>query len=293
MSASSSNRSPGFNLPDEILAVIPTDPFDQLDIARKITSIAISSRVSDLDLSVASLRQSVSEKDRIIQELQDEVSRLECVVRDSNTRVQDVLNDNVRLRGERQTLETTVKRLTRDLSKLENFKRHLMQSLNEENFSETGTTRMIESSNIENKDSVIPFKTSRVTSSTTSPRLYSQYSAASSPKTTSPLKSLIDGKIVLLPSSYPSSQQSSTGTTPINGRALSGRSLRVDGKEIFRLARNRLSYEEFSAFLASIKELNAHKKTHDETLKKVEEIFGSENIDLYQSFKEMLSHKLA
>lgn len=95
MSASSSNRSPGFNLPDEILAVIPTDPFDQLDIARKITSIAISSRVSDLDLSVASLRQSVSEKDRIIQELQDEVSRLECVVRDSNTRVQDVLNDNV------------------------------------------------------------------------------------------------------------------------------------------------------------------------------------------------------
>jgi len=167
-----------------------------------------------------------------------------------------------------------------------------MQSLNEENLSETGTTKMIESNNKDNKDSVIPFPPSRVTSSSISPWSYSQYSAVASPKT-SPLKSLIDGKIVSLPPSYPSSQQSSTGSTPINGRSLSGRSLHVDGKEIFRLARNRLSYEQFSAFLASIKDLNARKKTHEETLEKVEEIFGTENMDLYQSFKGMLSHKLA
>ncbi|CAN1263294.1 Uncharacterized protein At4g15545 [Linum perenne] len=36
---------------------------------------------------------------------------------------------------------------------------------------------------------------------------------------------------------------------------------RIDGKEFFRQARSRLSYEQFSAFLANIKELNAQRQT--------------------------------
>ncbi|MBA0792351.1 hypothetical protein Gohar_016858 [Gossypium harknessii] len=37
----------------------------------------------------------------------------------------------------------------------------------------------------------------------------------------------------------------------------------IDGKEFFRQARSQLSYEQFSAFLANIKELNAQKQTRE------------------------------
>ncbi|XP_020584774.1 uncharacterized protein At4g15545-like [Phalaenopsis equestris] len=36
---------------------------------------------------------------------------------------------------------------------------------------------------------------------------------------------------------------------------------KVDGKEFFRQVRSRLSYEQFSTFLANVKELNSHKQT--------------------------------
>ncbi|CAI5993184.1 unnamed protein product [Closterium sp. NIES-65] len=71
------------------------------------------------------------------------------------------------------------------------------------------------------------------------------------------------------------------------GSSSPARAPRVDGKEFFRRARNRLSYEQFSLFLANIKELNAHRKTREETLKKAE-IFGTENKDLYASFETLL-----
>jgi hypothetical protein len=52
-----------FHLPDEILAVIPTDPYGQLDLARKITSMAIASRVSRLEADVARLRCDLADRD--------------------------------------------------------------------------------------------------------------------------------------------------------------------------------------------------------------------------------------
>ena len=54
----------------------------------------------------------------------------------------------------------------------------------------------------------------------------------------------------------------------------------MDGKEFFRQARARLSYEKFSQFLSNIKELNAHKQTRQETLARASEIFGDANADL-------------
>jgi hypothetical protein len=63
---------------------------------------------------------------------------------------------------------------------------------------------------------------------------------------------------------------------------------RVDGKEFFRQARARLSYENFSQFLQNIKELNAHKQTRQETLSRAAEIFGDHNSDLYHTFETLL-----
>ncbi|MCI23670.1 hypothetical protein A2U01_0044852, partial [Trifolium medium] len=69
---------------------------------------------------------------------------------------------------------------------------------------------------------------------------------------------------------------------------VSGRT-RVDGKEFFRQVRSRLSYEQFGAFLANVKELNSHKQTKEDTLKKADEIFGPENKDLYTIFEGLIT----
>ncbi|AEE33339.1 unnamed protein product [Arabidopsis thaliana] len=300
-----------FNLSDEILAVIPTDPYDQLDLARKITSMAIASRVSNLESQVSGLRQKLLEKDRLVHELEDRVSSFERLYHEADSSLKNVVDENMKLTQERDSLAITAKKLGRDYAKLEAFKRQLMQSLNDDNPSQTETAdvRMVPRGKDENSNgsysnneglsearqrqsmtpqfspAFTPSGTPKILSTAASPR---SYSAASSPKlfsgAASPTSSHYD---IRMWSS--TSQQSSVANSPPRSHSVSARHPRIDGKEFFRQARSRLSYEQFSAFLANIKELNARKQGREETLQKAEEIFGKENNDLYISFKGLLT----
>ncbi|PIA30264.1 hypothetical protein AQUCO_05700158v1 [Aquilegia coerulea] len=315
------NNSTDFHLPDELLSVIPTDPYDQLDLARKITSMAIASRVSKLESETNRLRQKITEKDHFIFQLEDKITKLEHSFQQSDSHLKLVLEENVKIAKERDSLAITAKRLTRDLSKLETFKRQLMQSLNDDNTSpaesvdigtidqpvskaysvkydkETGNPTEDVSRHVGQKFSITTYISPRLTPAET-PNVISKgasprgYSTAGSPNMTSgptsPTKSPYEGRIAYSPW-YSSSQQSSAATSPRRGRSISASAPRVDGKEFFRQARSRLSYEQFSAFLADIKEFNAQKQSREETLRKAEEIFGTENRDLYLSFQGLLN----
>lgn len=323
---------PDFDLPDEILSVIPTDPYDQLDLARKITSMAIASRVTKLETEAGRLRQKLHEKDRLAEELEDKVAHLEGALQDAEFRLKITREDNVKLVKERDSLAMTAKKLSRDLAKLETFKRQLMQSLNDENSpsetvdigtydqsvpnsysmsdesngyakhhsysgsTDSANTKDEVSKQAGQKFSLTPYITPRLTptgtpkvsSTSVSPR---RYSAATSPQKTSGTTSPIgnyEGK-GSYSSWYTSSQQSSAANSPPRGRPLPGRTPRIDGKEFFRQARSRLSLEQFSAFLANIKELNAQRQSREVTLRKAEEIFGTDNKDLYVSFQGLLN----
>lgn len=70
--------SSNFGLPEEVLEVLPSDPFEQLDVARKITSVALSTRVSALESESSALRVQLAEKDHLIAELQAQVESLEA-----------------------------------------------------------------------------------------------------------------------------------------------------------------------------------------------------------------------
>lgn len=335
---STTGNGPEFNLPDEILSVIPTDPYDQLDLARKITSMAIASRVSKLESEVGRLRQKVYDKDSLILELEHKVSHLQQAFHESDMRFKIAREDNMKLSKERDSLAMTTKKLGRDLSKLETFKRQLMQSLNEDNASpaetvdivtcdqsvskpytvkgeefnghatqryltssaESGYTTDDASKQAAQRFSMTPYITPRLTPTGTPKNISTtgspiRYSAAGSPQktsgTTSPIKAQYEGRGTLS-SWYPSSQQSSAANSPPRGRPAPGRTPRIDGKEFFRQARSRLSYEQFSAFLANIKELNAQKQSREETLRKAEEIFGMDNKDLYISFQGLLNRNI-
>ncbi|KAG6767138.1 hypothetical protein POTOM_028317 [Populus tomentosa] len=364
-----------FSLPDEILAVIPMDPYDQLDLARKITSMAIASRVSYLESERGRMKQKMFDKDRIIFELQEKLGHLQRVCQESESKLRLALDENVsrgglhkclserkfvKLSKEKDSLAMTAKKLGRDLAKsrvllmmfdicrkkllksfeywqLETFKRQLMQSLSDDNSSQAETVdigtcdqsvprvysekdegmndyvahhNFNGSTDMGNTDeaprhagqrySITPYITPRLTPSGT-PKIISTsaspkgYSAAGSPQkisgATSPTKPQYDGR-ASLSSWYPSSQQSSAANSPPRGHPIPGRAPRVDGKEFFRQARSRLSYEQFSAFLANIKKLNGQEQTREETLRKAEEIFGTDNKDLYFSFRGLLNRNI-
>ncbi|CAA7394177.1 unnamed protein product [Spirodela intermedia] len=329
-----------FRVPEEILAVIPTDPYEQLDLARKITSMAIASRVSRLEGETGRLRQSVAEKDSLIDELQGRLAQLDKLFQEADARLRTSLEENIKLSKERDSLALTAKKLSRELAKLEAFKRHLMQSLKEDDSSITksetvdigtddqaiskasdrrddgsvgytksnpvaavkniGDTCQEGSRNVPQKYTMVPYISPRLTPNAT-PKVAStvsspkRFSAAVSPKmasgATSPTKRM-EGQVPYSPW-YPSSQLSSATSSPPRGRPLSGRPPRIDGKEFFRQTRSRLSYEQFGAFLANIKELNAHRQSREDTLKKAEEIFGTENKDLYLSFQGLLNRNVS
>ncbi|KAL9230856.1 hypothetical protein vseg_006151 [Gypsophila vaccaria] len=322
-----------FDLADEVLAVIPTDPYEQLDLARKITSIAIASRVSNLEAETGRLKEQVREQDSLIFHLEEKSSHLQTLLHQADSKFKLLHHDNIKLLQERDSLAATVKKLTRDLGKLETFKRQLMQSLNEETstkmvdigtcdqsvpraypekddgangyarqYSSTGSTEPHiadeATKQAAQRFSITPHQiTPRLTPSGTpknvstsvSPRSYSNVgSPQKNSGATTPTNSQYDGRISLS-SWYPSSQQSSAANSPPRVRSLPSRTPRTDGKEFFRLARSRLSYEQFSAFLANIKELNAQKQSREETLRKAEDIFGIDNKDLYISFQGLLN----
>ncbi|KAF0892582.1 hypothetical protein E2562_016875 [Oryza meyeriana var. granulata] len=310
-----------FHLPDEILAVIPTDPYEQLDVARKITSMAIASRVSRLEADVARLRRDLADRDRAEADLRARLA-------DSDARLLAALDENAKLAKERDSLASTVKKMARNLAKLEAFKKQLMKSLREDNllqFSETGDDRDLDTDN--NLTARVPSWKAEVSSSHTSGDTSSRstltesaqghqfsitpYTApkltpsstpivsssvgsprASSPKflsgPTSPTRSLSEVHSTFSSWHGSSSHQYSAPTSPPQRRSFAGRP-RIDGKEFFRQARTRLSYEQFGAFLANIKEFNAQKQSREDTLSKAEEIFGTEHKDLYISFQNMLN----
>lgn len=67
-----------FDLPEEVVQVLPSDPFQQLDVARKITSIALSTRVNTLESDLSSLRAQIADKDNLIADLQSQLDSLDA-----------------------------------------------------------------------------------------------------------------------------------------------------------------------------------------------------------------------
>lgn len=84
-----------FSLPDEVLAALPRDPYEQLDLARRITAMAVAGRVSGLEREAARLRAEAADRDRENGELRERVALLDAALQETNARLRDTLEDNV------------------------------------------------------------------------------------------------------------------------------------------------------------------------------------------------------
>nr|GEW66553.1 putative WAT1-related protein [Tanacetum cinerariifolium] len=321
-----------FDLPSEVLEVLPSDPFEQLDLARKITSVALFTRISALESESSVLRDQLADRDAVVEDLRAQVESLNVALSE-----EALLNENV-------SLSEQVKKLNRDVAKLESFRKTLMMSLQDEDGSSakdppvaastapnhtslsaqsvTGDEEetppppspsiMSQSSDVQSSvqnsyqdEPVTDVPRPRISpglllaSQTSTPRLTPpgsppSLSASGSPKRTSkPVSPRRHSISFGPPRSMPddrSSVFSSASSSPYG--SMSGGRTRVDGKEFFRQVRGRLSYEQFSAFLANVKELNSHKQTKEDTLRKADDIFGPENKDLYAIFEGLISRNV-
>ena len=93
------------DLPPEIVTVLPADPYEQLEIARKITSMAITSRVGDLESSTKHLTRQVEEKDFTISHLERRVSELQLALEQSSARLSGALENQVHNQRKREIAE--------------------------------------------------------------------------------------------------------------------------------------------------------------------------------------------
>ncbi|XP_044500783.1 uncharacterized protein At4g15545 isoform X2 [Mangifera indica] len=321
-----------FDLPEEVLQLLPSDPFEQLDIARKITSLALFTRVSALESESSALRAQLAEKDSIIADLQAQIESFDSSLSDIADKLSQAQLAKENLEKDNACLANTVKKLQKDVSKLEVFRKTLVQSLQEDEettstgaahviakptphdeatlppsrslsmrsqFSETGISSFNEDRETDASRPGISHglllasqtSTPKITPPGSPPSLSASVSPTRTSKPVSPrrhsmsfstTRGMFDDRSSIF-SSSPHSSVSSSDTGSHTGRT------RVDGKEFFRQVRSRLSYEQFGAFLANVKELNAHKQTREETLRKAEEIFGSENKDLYAIFEGLIT----
>ncbi|XP_061367984.1 uncharacterized protein At4g15545 [Gastrolobium bilobum] len=333
--------SSNFDLPEDVVQVLPSDPFEQLDVARKITSIALSTRVNALESESSALRARIAEKDKLIAELQSQMESLDASLSEIADKLVRTEQDKASLLKENASLSNIVRKLNRDVSKLEVFRRTLMQSLQEEDDNSGGAPDIVakiesqssltSTSQFGDNDASLPPSISSsmqtyipdignsfaedheyeairprvphnllLASQNTTPRITPPGSPPSLSASVSPRRHSIsfstsrgmyDDRSSMF-SSMPlshgiSSSDPGTGSqTGVIGRT------RVDGKEFFRQVRNRLSYDQFGAFLANVKELNSHKQTREETLQKADEIFGTENKDLYDIFEGLITRNV-
>ncbi|XP_043710970.1 uncharacterized protein At4g15545-like isoform X2 [Telopea speciosissima] len=121
-----------FGIAEEILSVLPSDPFQQLDVARKITSIALSTRLSKLEFECSHLHSKLDEKDDLISELQAQIHSLDVSLAETADRLSLADQEKKSLLKENASLCSTINKLNRDVSKLESFRKTLMRSLQEE-----------------------------------------------------------------------------------------------------------------------------------------------------------------
>ncbi|GKA20099.1 putative WAT1-related protein [Tanacetum coccineum] len=333
-----------FDLPSEVLEVLPSDPFEQLDLARKITSVALFTRISALESESSVLRDQLADRDVVVEDLRAQVESLNVALSEVVEKLSRADQQKEVLLNENASLSEQVKKLNRDVAKLESFRKTLMMSLQDEDGSSakdppvaastapnhtslsaqsiTGDEEetppppspsiMSQSSDVQSSvqnsyqdEPVTDVPRPRISpglllaSQTSTPRLTPpgsppSLSASGSPKRTSkPVSPRRHSISFGPPRSMPddrSSVFSSASSSPYG--SMSGGRTRVDGKEFFRQVRGRLSYEQFSAFLANVKELNSHKQTKEDTLQKADDIFGPENKDLYTIFEGLISRNV-
>ncbi|DBA75376.1 TPA: hypothetical protein ACH3X1_010642 [Trebouxia sp. C0004] len=282
---------PESTLPKEVVQVLPSDYYAQLELAHHISCYAFSSKAKAMEAENQQLKQALTQKTSQVKTLESRLTSTQLDLQESQEKARTSEEQAHRLGNEKAALINTVRKLNRDVAKLDNFKRNLLNSLQADE-----EVRMIDEaestlSSIDNASerlvqSVLKQAHQSGNFSSTglhsTGSMYTSYPLSPSRSTSAQVAPGGGGISAHRTTSYSSAGPTSAPASPT----------RIDGKEFFRQARQRLSNDSFSLFLQAIKELNSGKKTREDTLHTANDIFGASNGDLYSSFESLLSRHL-
>ncbi|XP_026193741.1 uncharacterized protein LOC34619366 [Cyclospora cayetanensis] len=232
------------------LSWLPGDADEQLALGLRIISNAYKSRVQALDNDIRQLKAQNAERGEQIALFQKKCNALEVQLIEQTQRGNQLVEEN-------KQLLTTTRKLQKDIQRLENLKKAVLTSIQEDR---------------PEADDSSPFPVSDAPFQTTARRTVAELSGVDDVG----LKGLrLDFR---------------RGGPP-HGAVLTAHedpSSNTDGRAFFKAARCRLSFETFNAFLASIKRLNNQQQDREETLRTAERLFGDANADLFEDFKALL-----
>ncbi len=84
-----------FELPQQVLSILPSNPYEQLDVARTIMAMAVAARVSKLELETGNLHLKLSEKENIIHVLQERNRDPESTLHETSALLSRALGEQV------------------------------------------------------------------------------------------------------------------------------------------------------------------------------------------------------
>lgn len=238
------------------LSWLPSDADEQLALGFKIVTNAYKTRVNSQEAEIRSLKGHLSEKQEQLSSIQKKYSNLEVQLIEATQRGNQLADEN-------KQLINTIKKLNRDIDRLENLKKAVLNSIQEEH----------------DVDDTHKYYSADDMLQTTAPRTMLEINGNADA-----CQNIIN-KIVN--SDTQNIINGSFNTANLGNISLGDKT--TDGRAFFRTARNRLSYEQFNLFLSNIKKLNNHQQKREETLKKAQSIFGDANADLYEEFKVLIS----
>ncbi|GFR52888.1 hypothetical protein Agub_g15521 [Astrephomene gubernaculifera] len=279
-------------LPTEVANILPADPFAQLELASKIAQHALASKAAQLEADGQQLREALVQKQSQVKMLERRVSTLELELQDMTSKSKQAMEEAHRLQSEKNLLADTVKRLHKEVARLEAFKKNLLEHLH--NDDEPGLEPSVAAADVagERLVSEVLSSISKPPTAPTATSYNARMQQAATPAFAStsgrPLYTASTPQAAPVPNPQPFVTAAPTPQPqyPSNG---GGSPPRVDGREFFRQARAQLSYEQFSQFLHNIKELNAGRQSREETLRRSRDIFGPMHQDMYAMFEALLS----
>ncbi|CAM6010953.1 unnamed protein product [Sphagnum balticum] len=105
-------------LSKKVLTVLPSDPYEQLEVARQITNLAVASKMSELESGTMKLQQTLVEKDQMISTLQEHVANIQTTLLETSAKLTLALNEQGKLNLEKNEMARQMKKLTRDVAKV-------------------------------------------------------------------------------------------------------------------------------------------------------------------------------
>lgn len=262
-------------------SALPQDHEDQMQLGVRIITSAFQNKVHSLEQEIRALRLTVEEHKANMGTLQKKNSALEVELVESHQRSQQLAEEN-------KELFKTVGSLRKQIARLDKLKSAVLCSIQDDAQmeNEMGDTKALMSE--EYMRGATPL-TSREMGMSGLPPVSGVGGHPSPPAASTPG---VQNTYSAVGTPMEPVSSFGGGLGGLGGGAAAGGgagSPVIDGKQFFRQARSRLSYESFNLFLASIKRLNNQTQSKEETLDEARRIFGPELQDLYKDFEALLN----